>query len=115
MSAYLHNYQAKSTASAGAISVFRDIRVLNVMLVAATASLFLGYLVLNNASATKGFTVRTMQRKISELQDRGQKLDLQVVSNQSMDAIQAQARNLGFVPVANVDYVDAAGGVVAVK
>jgi len=115
---YVRNNPASfATAKAAAVRMpwHRDIRVLNSLLLAGIIAAFVGYLALNNQAAAKGFAMRAVEKRIAELEDRRQKLDLQVVAGQSMDAIDAKIKGLGLVPVAAVDYVTGASGVVAVK
>lgn len=107
---------AAAKASAGSWTPwYRDVRVLNSLLLAGIVSAFVCYLALNNQAAQKGFAVRTLEKRIAELEDRRQKLDLEVVAEQSMDAIDAKIQGLGLVPVAAVDYVTGSSGAVAVR
>ena len=109
------SFAAAKAATAAWTPWYRDVRVLNSLLLAAIVAAFVGYLALNNQVAQKGFAVRTLEKRIAELEDRRQKLDLQVVAEQSMDAIDAKIQGLGLVPVGSVDYVTGSSGVVAVK
>ena len=106
---------AKAAAAAAHAPWYKDVRVLNSLLLAGMASFFVGYLVYNNQVAAKGFTARTMEKRIAELEGRRQKLDLEAVADQSMEAIDAKIKGLGLVPVAAVGYVSGGSGVVAVK
>lgn len=92
-----------------------DVRLLNVLLMAAILSLLVGYLGLNNRAATNGFRIRTLERRLSELEDQGRRLELDQLSRQSMDSVKQQVEGLGFVPVGGVEYLTATGGAVAVK
>ncbi len=113
MTSFPHN-RNRARAEA-APPLWRDLRILNALLLAGIAAFFVGYLVLNNQAATKGFAIRAMEKHIADLTDQGQRLDLQVVASQSMDAINDRIKTMGFVPVSSLDYVDAAGGAVAVR
>ncbi|HTM68676.1 MAG TPA: hypothetical protein VL426_05230 [Candidatus Binatia bacterium] len=107
---------AAAKAAAGSWTPwYHDVRVLNSLLLAGIIAAFVGYLVVNDRAAQKGFAVRALEKRIAELEDRQQKLDLQVVAEQSMDAIDAKIQGLGLVPVAAVDYVVGGSGAVAVK
>lgn len=92
-----------------------DIRNLNVLLLIATIAMFMGYLAMNNQSAANGFTIRDIERKIADLEEQRRQLDLDVLGRQSMSNVESQVKNLGFVPVSNVDFLTAVGGAVAVK
>lgn len=92
-----------------------DIRLANLLLLAVAVSLFVAYLGLNTQTATKGFILREIEQKITRLQERKQKLDLEQVMNQSMDNIEAEVQQGGFVPVAGVDYIDAGDSAVSMR
>ncbi len=106
---------ARAAAVAAYAPWYRDVRVLNALLVAGIAAFFVGYLVINNQATSKGFAARTLEKRIAELEEQRQKLDLEVVAVQSMDSLDAKIQGLGLVPVAAVDYVSGGSGTVAVK
>ena len=89
--------------------------VANLCLIAATLVLFVGYLMMNNRAATKGFAIRNAERQIAELREDGRKLDLEMVSAQAMENVDTHVSGLGFVPVSHVDYISTAPAMVAVK
>jgi hypothetical protein len=70
---------------------------------------------MNNKAATKGFAIRSAEGRIAELRDEGRKLDLEMVSVQTMENIDTHVSGLGFVPVSQVDYITTGPSVVAVK
>lgn len=106
---------ARAAAAAAYAPWYRDLRVLNALLIAGIAAFFVGYLIINNQASSKGFAVRTLEKRIAELEEQRQKLDLEVVADQSMDSLDAKIKGLGLVPVAAVDYVSGGSGTVAVK
>lgn len=109
------SFAAAKAVAMARTAPFRDLRALNVLLALAVIAAFVGYLVVNNQATAKGFAIRTLEKRIAELEDRSQALSLEVVSGQSMEAIDSRIKGLGLVPVASVHYVNAAGGAVAVK
>ncbi len=104
-----------STAGRRPVRHLWDLRLLNVLLMAAILALLVGYLGLNNRAATDSFRIRTLERRLTELEDQGRRLELERLSRQSMDSVKRQVEGLGFVPVGGVEYLSAMGGVVAVK
>lgn len=92
-----------------------DLRTLNVLLVALITTMFMGFLALNNQAAANGFTIKAIEKRIADLEEQRRKLDLEVLGRQSMNNVESQVRNLGFVPVSGIDYLTAAGGAVAFK
>ncbi len=109
------SYAAAREAHDAYVPVWRDVRILNAMLGIGVMALFGGYLVLNNRATEKGFAIRTMEKRIVELQDERQKLDLSVVTDESMDSLDGKIQGLGLVPVTSVDYVNGSSGIVAVR
>ena len=93
----------------------RWLAVLNLLLAVSAASMFVGYLCLNNQTAAHGFAIRDLERKIDELQDEKRRLDLEVLSRRSMDNVEARVRDLGFVPIGGVDYLFTGRSGVALK
>ncbi|MEA3249885.1 MAG: hypothetical protein U9Q03_06075 [Patescibacteria group bacterium] len=91
------------------------VMVANIALAALILSLFVGYLMMNNRAATKGFAIRLAEKHIAELRDQGRKLDLEMVSVQAMENIDSHVSGLGFVPVSRVDYLTTGPAAVAVK
>lgn len=102
-------------AQAAVIDSVRDVRVLNAALALALLGLFVGYLALTTRSATRGYSIKGLEQKISLLEDQKRKADVESTSLRSMAAVSVQAEQLGLVPVATVDYVEATGGAVAVR
>jgi hypothetical protein len=115
MTAYGRDNLIGTTEGTGLAARLSETRVQNAMLIAATVAALLCYLGLSTQTSTKSFQIRAMDKKISDLEEARQKLDLQVVAGQSMDAVDGKIQGLGFVPVNGVDYVTPPGGYVAVK
>src|SRR5512135_2241382 len=87
---YVRNNPASFVSARAAAAYapwYRDLRVLNALLIAGIAAFFVGYLVLNNQAASKGFAARTLEKRIADLEEQRQKLDLDVVAVQSMDSL----------------------------
>lgn len=91
------------------------IQVLNTLILGVSVSFFVGYLVMNNQAATQGFTIRSVEKRIAELEHESRELDIEAVSIQSMKHIEEQIGGLGMVPVSSVDYISAIPPAVAVK
>jgi hypothetical protein len=109
------SYAAAREAHLAYVPLWRDIRVLNALLGLGAIALFAGYLALNNSATEKGFAIRGMERRINELQNQRQKLDLSVVTDESMDSLDGKIQGLGLVPVTEVDYLNGGSGAVAVR
>jgi hypothetical protein len=90
-------------------------RLLNALLVACVIAMSLGYLVMINRSATKGFIIKAIEQRISGLEEERKRLDLETLASQSMENIESRVGDLGFVPVSSIDFVNGAGGAVAIR
>lgn len=105
----------RPVAAATRAPLVRDLRLVNVLLIAGALSFFVGYLILNTQAAAKGFAIRAIEKRIGELEDQRQRLDLEVVAVRSMENLSGRVRDLGLVPVQSVDYVSGGPGTVAIK
>jgi hypothetical protein len=105
----------RSAAAQAAVSGRTDVRIINALLLLGIVTMVIGYLVMINRSATKGFMIRSIEQKISSLEDERKKLDLQALASQSMASIEDQVSTLGFVAVSDVEYLSGAANPVAVK
>jgi len=63
-----------------------------------------------NADATKGFAVRDLEIKSTQLQDQVAALEQQSAQMQTLHHLVDQVKPLGYVPVDRMDFVDAAQG-----
>lgn len=106
--------QRRNGLQAGILRVW-DIRTLNILLLVGVALMFVGYLAMNTQAATKGFTIKSLEREIATQEDDQKKLGLDAIARQSMDIIDEQIGVLGMVPVTSVDYVSAAPATMAVR
>lgn len=84
-----------------------------VALGALVAAFFVGYLVQVNATSSKGFQIRTLESRISDLKQQGDKLELKVAQEQSVQSVEEKVKEMGMVPTPQVDYVSAPSPVVA--
>ncbi len=94
---------------------FGRVLIANVLLMVCTVALGVGYVVLNNTSSTKGFAIRALEQRVTDLEERNKALNLEAVTAQSLKDIESKVSNLGFVPVTQVDYLTVSDGAVAVK
>lgn len=64
-----------------------------------------GYLMQINTASSKGYEIRTLEREISELQETGDRIELKVAKEQSVQAVETKVKEMGMVPTSNIDYV----------
>lgn len=85
-----------------------DVAMANVALLALGLAFFVGYLLMNNQTSTKGFAIRTAENTISVLEDERKKLDMEAVTAQSLHRVEEGISGLGMVQVKGVEYLNAA-------
>ena len=101
-----HNRYARANVRAEAMDASGATK-LNAALAAVVFALLAAYLALNNGVTEKGFAMRATRASIADLEEERQRLDIAVVSSQSMDSIGERVGTMGFVPVQDMQFVDA--------
>jgi hypothetical protein len=72
-----------------------------------------GYLMQINAASTKGLQIRKLENEITELKEQGERIELKVAKEQSVQAVETKVKEMGMVPTPKVDYVMATAPQVA--
>lgn len=72
-----------------------------------------GYLMQVNAASSKGYEIRALERRISELKEETERVELKVAQEQSVQAVEAKVREMGMVPTPKLDYLTVAAAQVA--
>lgn len=67
-----------------------------------------GMLAQINGSASHGYEIRSLEKKIADLKDEQEKLEYDVASEQSIQAVERHVADYGLVPAERVEYVTAA-------
>jgi len=73
------------------------------------------YLTQVNATATKGFIIRDLEKKLETSKNNNLALELDVRNLQSVGGLQDKVAILGMVPVKNIEYLSSQSGVVAMR
>ena len=81
------------------------IKVLNMLIIGLVVFFSVGYLVQVNSLAVKGYAIKELEGKISELKQDGKNLELQVLELQSIDNIKNKVSQLQMVDTGKVDYL----------
>jgi cell division protein FtsL len=68
-----------------------------------------------NSLATKGYKVKELEDRVSELRETNKKLELQITELRSSDRITKEVENLQMVQVARVEYLRPDGTAVALN
>src|SRR5689334_15927650 len=79
------------------------------------AAFGIGYLMQINAASSKGLQIRTLEREISDLKEQGERIELKVAQEQSVQAVETKVKEMGMVPTPKIDYVMATAPQVARK
>lgn len=72
-----------------------------------------GYLMQINAASTKGLEIRELEGEISELKETGERIELKVAKEQSVQAVETKVKEMGMVPTPKIEYVMATVPLVA--
>ncbi len=73
------------------------------------------YLVQINALATKGYKIKELEERVSDLRDKNKGLELQITELRSSERISREVENLEMVAVSRVEYLRANGTSVAIN
>ena len=88
---------------------------LNIVIVVCIAVVGLFYLLEVNQATTKGYKMRDLEKKIQQVEDANNKLELEVTELQALNNIQERVKSLGMVPTDKVKYIKTPDSSVAVK
>jgi len=64
-----------------------------------------GYLMQINSASAKGLQIRKLESEISELKETGERIELKVAKEQSVQAVETKVKSMGMVPTPKIDYV----------
>ena len=64
-----------------------------------------GYLMQINAASSKGLQIRTLEREIADLKEEGERIELKVAKEQSVQAVETKVKEMGMVPTPKIEYV----------
>ncbi|HOH67343.1 MAG TPA: hypothetical protein PK896_02510 [bacterium] len=90
-------------------------RLASITLVAITLAVGFWYLVQTNIAATRGYKIKELNQRISELTEENKKLNLKYIEAKSMANMVEQVKGLDLVVTAEVDTVYAVGSAVALR
>lgn len=76
------------------------------LMVVVTAACIGTYLYQVNRAASKGFTLRTLERQLDQLQTTVAELENTAARMQSLAAVEARVTGRGYVPVDRMEFVD---------
>jgi hypothetical protein len=79
------------------------------------AAFGVGYLMQINAASSKGLEIRKLEGEISELKEEGERIELKVAQEQSVQAVETKVKEMGMVPTPKIEYVMATAPQVARK
>jgi len=81
------------------------LKTVNIVIVVLIAVVGISYLVQVNDLATKGYQIEELENRITELQQEGADLELNVLSLQSMGTVKERVDDLGMVLAGESDYL----------
>jgi hypothetical protein len=77
----------------------------NIVISVASLIVVIAYIVMVNTTASKGYALRTSEKRMAGLKMETEILQTALISASSMHHLQEQAGALGLVPIENVAYV----------
>lgn len=101
-------------AARGAMLPHAD-RMVPVAMVAVIVLLGVAYLIQLNVVAAKGFALRSMERRVTDLAERQKKMQVELAQKESLAGLSNDIEQLGMVPVSTVEYIKVGGASVAVR
>jgi len=87
----------------------------NILLFSIIVVLIGVYLIQVNRTATSGFEMNSLNKKIQNLKESSQKLELQMADLQSMKNIQEATERLQLVASSKLEYIQPTEGIVALE
>lgn len=119
MSKFFHLTKKPATKICQRKKVFRkmkiDIKILNLVIIGLIVVMSITYLIQVNSFAVKGYKIKELEKKITELKQAGKSLELQVLNLQSMDNVQSKVDQLNMVAVGKTEYLMPTPVVLATK
>lgn len=92
-----------------------NLYILNIILIGLIVSASLTYLFFVNRQATSGFEIKSLERKIADLEQQTKKLELKKAEMQSLSEIEKSMADLKMVASQKIDYLPAVSSTFAVK
>lgn len=90
-------------------------RILSIILILLIFFLSIFYLLQITQASTKGFKIKELEKKISDLKQTNEKLEFEITHLESIQNIQKLSEELGMVKAEEVEYLEPIMAGVAVK
>jgi len=90
-----------------------NIKTINIVLAVLITVVGVSYLVQINSLATKGYQIRELEQKVTELKQASDDLELEALNLQSMGAVKNKVDELNMVLAGETDYLSPTPVVVA--
>ena len=90
-----------------------NLKKLNILIGVMIVSSGVTYLVQINALATKGYQIKALEQRVSELKEEKEDLELQSLGLQAMGSVKDKVADLGMVEITDTDYLTIAPVAVA--
>jgi len=82
-----------------------SIKLVNIVIIGLVIFSSAAYLIQVNSLATKGYQIRELEIKISQLEKEGSALELEALNLQSIDNIKSKVSHLNMVDIDKVEYL----------
>ena len=109
-----HTLRTMRTCADSVLSASQERRLQMNIWVLLTAVVFgVGYLIQINTLATKGYSIRNLEKQIGQKQKENERLSAQIIEAQSLTALQNRIDTLKLITSHNVEYIESARPVAA--
>lgn len=95
------------------LKLFKNIKLINTILIVSIIFIGICYLVVLNLTATKGFETKILNERITSLNESNRKLELQITQLRSLSYIQEESQELNLESVTQVEYLTPPAATVA--
>lgn len=88
---------------------------LNFLIASLAFLMFVGNLVMINSTIAKSYKTEKIENKFAEIENKNQKLSLELQEGQSMEGVAKKVRELGMVEAGSIKYINITDMAVAKK
>jgi len=109
-----HTFQTMRKCANSVLSASQERQLqMNIWILLTVLVFGVGYLIQINTLATKGYSIRNLERQIAEKKKENDRLQTQIIEAQSLTALQNRIDTLRLVQSHSIEYIESARPVAA--
>lgn len=102
-----HTFQAMQRCADSVMSASQERALqMNIWVLLTVLVFGVGYLIQINTLATKGYSIRSLEKQITQKQKENERLQAQIIEAQSLTTLQNRIDTLRLVKAHNVEYIE---------